>query len=135
MRWQLGAAAVLIALGAVGCSDGELDVADEPVVFGEGVRPPAIPADFPIPPEAVIGSTMIDRTNHRTEMALQVGADLEAVVRYFNIGLVSQGYVVGASSGTETSWTIMFRRDELMGEIGFTAQGDITRVLVEVNDI
>lgn len=129
------AASILVALSTVGCGGGGLDVADDPVVFGEGVRPPAIPADFPIPADAVIGSTMIDRTNHRTEMALQVGADLESVVRYFNIGLVNQGFVVGASSGSGTSWKISFGRDELLGEIGFTAQGDITRVLVEVNDI
>ncbi|HEX5630055.1 MAG TPA: hypothetical protein VFY15_00200 [Acidimicrobiia bacterium] len=135
MRCRLVAASTLVALSAAGCGGSALDVADDPVLFGEGVRPPAIPADFPIPPDAVIGSTMIDRTNHRTEMALQVGADLESVVRYFNIGLVSQGFVVGASSGTDTSWTISFGRDELSGEIGFTAQGDITRVLVEVNDI
>lgn len=128
-------AAAFVALVAMACGGGSLEVTDDPVVFGEGVRPPAIPADFPIPPEAVIGSTMIDRTNHRTEMALQVGAAMDAVVRYFNVGLVSQGFVVGHSSGTESAWRIAFGRDELTGEIDFTAQGDVTRVVVAVDDI
>ncbi len=118
------------------CGGGRsLDVSDEPVIFGVGERPPAIPADFPIPDDAVIGSTMIDRANHRTEMALQVGSSLEAAVRYFNVGLVSQGFVVGASSGSASAWTISFGRDELTGEIRFIAQGGATQVLVEVNDI
>ncbi|OFW65128.1 MAG: hypothetical protein A2135_10730 [Actinobacteria bacterium RBG_16_67_15] len=130
--------AVLVALlgSTAACSgDSALDTAGDPVVFGEGERPPAIPGDFPIPGNAVIGSTMIDRTNHRTEMALQVGSDLEATVQYFNVGLVSQGYVVGASHGTATSWTISFSRGELNGEIDFTAAGDATQVLVSVNEI
>jgi hypothetical protein len=126
-------ATVLLATLVASCGGGALET-DDTVIFGEGVRPPAIPADFPIPPEAVIGSTMIDRTHHRTEMALQVGSDMESVVRYFNVGLVNQGFVVGSSTGSEASWTIEFSRDELIGEIDFTAQGDITRVLVAVND-
>ena len=128
-------AGILIVLLAASCGGNGLDNTNDSVIFGEGVLPPAIPSDFPIPPEAVIGSTMIDRTNHRTEMALQVGSDMESTVRYFNIGLVNEGFVVGSSSGSEAEWTIDFSRDELIGEISFTAQGDITRVLVEVNDI
>ncbi|OFW65127.1 MAG: hypothetical protein A2135_10725 [Actinobacteria bacterium RBG_16_67_15] len=76
--------AVLVALlgSTAACSgDSALDTAGDPVVFGEGERPPAIPGDFPIPGNAVIGSTMIDRTNHRTEMALQVGSEVEVTQR------------------------------------------------------
>jgi hypothetical protein len=127
--------AMLLVMLTVSCGGKGLDSTDDSVIFGEGVRPPAIPNDFPIPPEAVIGSTLIDRTNHRTEMALQVGSDMESVVRYFNIGLVNEGFVVGSSSGSEAAWKIDFSRDELIGEISFTAQGDITRVLVAVNDV
>lgn len=136
-RTRLAAAVMVILLGSLAaCSEGSaLDTADDPVVFGEGERPPAIPRDFPIPGNAVIGSTMIDRTHHRTEMALQVGSDLEATVQYFNVGLVSQGYVVGASHGTAASWTITFSRGELSGEIDFTAAGTATQVLVSVNEI
>jgi hypothetical protein len=127
-----GALAALLA-AVTACGDEALDTVDDPVVFGEGRRPPAIPGDFPIPTDAVIGSTMIDRTNHRTEMALQVGFGLEAAVQYFNVGLVSNGYVVGSSHGTSTSWTIAFSRGELSGEIDFTAAGTATQVLVAVN--
>ncbi|HAX81247.1 MAG TPA: hypothetical protein DCY40_01610 [Actinobacteria bacterium] len=137
LRNRLVVAALVATLGsAAACSDDSpLATADDPVVFGEGVRPPAIPSDFPIPSNAVIGSTMIDRTNHRTEMALQVGSGLEAVVQYFNVGLVSQGYVVGASHGTAAAWTISFSRGELSGEIDFSAAGAATQVLVAVNGI
>lgn len=136
-RTRLAVAALVALLGSTAaCSEGSaLDTADDPVLFGEGERPPAIPSDFPIPGNAVIGSTMIDRTHHRTEMALQVGSDLEATVQYFNVGLVSQGYVVGSSHGTATTWSITFSRGELNGEIDFTAAGNATQVLVAVNEI
>lgn len=136
LRTRLAAAALVTLLGSTAACGGDstLDTAGDPVVFGEGERPPAIPDDFPIPANAVIGSTMIDRINHRTEMALQVGSDLEATVRYFSVGLVSQGYVVGTSQGSATSWRIAFSQGELHGEIDFTAAGSATQVLVSVNE-
>lgn len=126
---------LLVVVAAGGCGDDALGTADDPVVFGEGSRPPAIPSDFPIPGNSVIGSTMIDRTNHRTEMAIQVGSELTATVQYFNVGLVSNGYVVGASSGTATQWRIAFSRGELSGEIDFTSAGAATQVLVTVHGV
>jgi hypothetical protein len=134
-RWITAGALVALLISTTACGGDALDTVDAPVVFGEGERPPAIPGDFPIPANAVIGSTMIDRTNHRTEMALQVGSDLEAAVQYFNVGLVSNGYVVGSSHGTATSWTIAFSRGELRGEIDLTTAGATTQVLVAVNGI
>jgi hypothetical protein len=131
----MAGALVALLTATTACGGDGLDTVDAPVVFGEGQRPPAIPGDFPIPANAVIGSTMIDRTNHRTEMALQVGSELEATVQYFNVGLVSNGYVVGSSHGTATSWTIAFSRGELSGEIDFTATTTATQVLVAVNEI
>jgi hypothetical protein len=103
------------------------------VVFGEGEPPSAFPADFPIPTNAVIGTTLVDRINHRSEMALQIEGLLDAAVQNFTIGLVSQGYVITSSEGTAESWTIAFERGELQGEVVFQAVGGFTQAVASVN--
>ena len=103
------------------------------VVFGEGEPPPAFPVDFPIPAGAVIGTTLIDRLNHRSEMTMQIGGVLDGAVQNLTIGLVSQGYVITTSEGTDDSWTIAFMRGELRGEVVFQAVGGFTQAVASVN--
>ena len=52
--------AVFTLLGVVAAcgDDGTGTTSGTGVVFGEGEMPPAFPEDFPIPPNAVIGSTL-----------------------------------------------------------------------------
>jgi len=123
------------ALVVAGCGDdtGAGGGTGDQVVFGEGEPPPAFPDDFPIPTSAVIGTTLIDRANHRSEMALQIDAVLVAAVQYFTIGLVSQGFVVNSSQGTGQSWTVTFTRGELSGEVVFQAVGGFTQAVASVN--
>jgi hypothetical protein len=90
---------------------------DEQVVFGEGEIPASVPEDFPLPGGAAVGSTMVDRVNHRSEFALTVALEADALVQYYTVSLVSSGFVVDYSAGDMFSWRIEFSREELRGEM------------------
>lgn len=105
----LSAVAVLAGLLAA-CSD-------EPVTAGEGEIPGSVPDDFPVPPGVVVGTSVVDRTNHRTEFRLSTPEQLTRVVRFFTVSLVERGYVVNDLGGDATGWTIEFSRDILRGTV------------------
>ena len=88
----LAGAAALVACLVVGCSE-------EPVAVGEGKMPGSVPGDFPVPAGAVIGATLLDRVNHRTEVRLSVPDEPSRVVRFFTVSLVESGYVVDDFAG------------------------------------
>ncbi|MFH1329967.1 MAG: hypothetical protein ABIJ48_04855 [Actinomycetota bacterium] len=90
---------------------------DEPITFGEGKIPASVPSGFPVPDGAVVGSTLVDRVNHRTEFALTLRQDATAVVQYYTVSLVSAGYVVDFSEGDTFTWRIEFSRGELRGSL------------------
>ena len=125
--------AMLGLFAACGDDGGSGTTSDAPVVFGEGEIPSAFPHDFPIPPNAVIGTTMIDRVNHRSEMSLQIDAELVAAVQFFNVGLVNQGFVVESSEGSAITWTIIFSRGEVTGSVVLQTQGDVSQAVAGVN--
>ena len=85
---------------------------DDPVVFGRGELPATVPSGFPIPAEAVVGTTMIDRINDVTEVALTYPTTVVAVVDYFETNLVAVGYSVDESAGTDGDWTITFSHSD-----------------------
>ena len=68
--------------------------------------------DSPIPAEAVVGSTMIDRINDVTEVSLTYPTTVVAVVDYFETNLVAVGYSVDESAGTDGDWTITFSHSD-----------------------
>ena len=85
---------------------------DDPVVFGRGELPATVPSGFPIPAEAVVGTTMIDRINDVTEVALTYPTTVVAVVDYFEANLVAVGYSVDESAGSDGDWTITFSHSD-----------------------
>ncbi len=121
-----------LALGAAGCGG---DDGGEPIVFGEGEIPSPVPDDLPIPPGAVVGSTMVDRVNHRTEFAMTLAQEATAVVQYYTVNLVSAGFVVDFSAGDPLgSWRIEFSRGELRGSIVIQPGGPgLAAVVVGLN--
>lgn len=121
---------LVVAFLSVGCDGG---AEPEPVDIGEGSLPSTIPRDFPAPPNAVIGSTVVDRINHRTEVTLTMQEELVPVVQYFQVELVNAGYVVTRSEGDRSSWTIEFSKGELLGTIDVNYTGGISVLFVEVN--
>lgn len=130
-RAILLAALCAVALSAAGCGGD----AGEPVVFGEGELPSQVPDDLPIPPGAVVGSTLVDRVNHRTEFALTLAQEAAAVVQYYTVNLVSAGFVVDSSAGDPLgTWRIEFSRGELRGNILIQPGGPgLTALVVGLN--
>ena len=122
----------LVPLGALSaCSDDSQS--QESIVFGEGEVPDTFPDDFPIPPNARIGSTLIDRVNNRSEVAITVATDIDVTVRFYTVGLVNQGYVVDSSEGDENQWMVEFSRGELAGQVLFTQQVGGTQAVASIN--
>lgn len=125
---------VALALAAVllvaACGD---DDSGPDVEFGEGEIPASLPDDLPIPGNARIGSSLVDRVNNRTEVSLSVPADLAATVRFFQVGLVNQGYVVDRSTGDTFTWTLEFSRGELAGSVVVSGQGNSALAVISVN--
>jgi len=130
----LALAALLVVVTA--CSDDTTATEDtRTVIFGEGEIPATVPADFPTPPNAVIGSTLIDRVNHKTEFSVQMRADLTTAVQYYEIELVNRGYVVTSSTAlSDVLWRIEFNLGELLGEatINFVGEG-LSQIVVTLN--
>ena len=109
---------------------------DQAVEFEEGRIPDSVPRDFPVPEGAVIGATMVDAANARTEFSLTVDADLPSVVQFFTISLVNQGYVIERSQGTsQTSWHMSFRRGDLSGEILVSSEGGSASQAIVILDV
>lgn len=99
------------------------DTSGQDLVFAEGEVPETVPDGFPIPDQAVIGSTMIDRTRGVTEMVAVYPANVTEVVDFFETNLPALGYVIDSSSGTDANWTIVFADGDLDGEIVLVVGG------------
>ena len=135
MRSRIALLVVLAAIAAVvtACSDDDAQP-EESIVFGEGEIPDTFPSDFPIPPNARIGSNLIDRVNHRSEVSITVATDMDVTVRFYTVGLVNEGYVVDSSEGDDDQWTVEFSRGELVGRIVFAQQLGGTQAVASVNN-
>jgi hypothetical protein len=141
---RAAAVVVLCALAAalVGCGDdaattlttdpsGCVVSGADPVTFGEGTIPASVPGDFPVPEGAAVGSTMVDRDNHRTEFALTLAQEVSTVVQYYTVDLVSAGFVVTKSESDALGvWHIEFSRGEQLGSIVIQAGGTGATALV-----
>jgi hypothetical protein len=91
--------------------------------FGSGDVPFTVPAGFPVPDSAVVGSTMIDGQNGRTEMNINFPAKVEEVVAFYETNLPVRGFVVVVSKGTETEWEISHEKDGAEGVIRLIHKG------------
>lgn len=108
---------------------------NEQVVFGSGAIPDTMPADIPIPAEASIGSTLIDRSRDRSEMILRVPVGVEALAAFFEANLPNRGYSIDTTGGDADSWEVAFTKDDVTGTITITTTGttggtDISQAVV-----
>jgi hypothetical protein len=104
------------------------------VVFGNGVIPSSVPSDFPIPEGAVVGSTMVDHVNDRSEFRLDLAQDAGAVVEFYTTNLASAGYAVSSAPGDPTTWDLRFSKDALAGQIIIQSSGsNLAVVVVSIN--
>ncbi len=125
--------AALLVGGACGDSSGGGST-DGSIVFGTGEVPEPIPDDFPVPNGAVIGSTLVDGVNTRTEFEMRVAQDQADVAQFFTVNLVNSGYVVDDSRLENNRWTIDFRRNALRGSIAITSPDvGLSQIVVEMN--
>ena len=124
----------LLLVGAACGDDGGVTGSTEAIVFGEGTIPESVPDDIPIPPNSVVGTTLVDKVNNRTEFRLTIRAEATATVQFFQVGLVNQGYVINSSEGNAAEWTLTFSNGELRGTIFTTSQGQgLTTSVISVN--
>lgn len=125
---------VVLAIVVAACGDDDAGGGTtQAVVFGEGEIPSSMPDDFPVPDGAVIGTTLVDKVNHRSEFRLTVQADIQVTIQFFEVGLVNSGYIVDVSEGNAAEWTIEFSREELKGTVFITPQGPASTAVVSVN--
>ena len=133
LQMMIAVLALLLVGAACGDDDGGTGTT-EAVVFGEGTIPESVPDDFPIPAGSVVGTTLVDKINNRTEFRLTIRADATSTVQFFQVGLVNQGYVIDSSTGNSTEWTVTFSNGELRGTIFTTPQGPgLTTSVISVN--
>lgn len=92
--------------------------------FGRGEVPFTVPELFPIPDTAVIGSTMIDGVNGRTEMIVTFPAKVSDIVDYYETNLPVLGFDVTSSRGTESEWDIVLEIDGTTGTIHIVLAGE-----------
>ncbi len=130
-------AALVVSVAFVGACDGDGNGggSTEPVVsFGEGSIPDQFPEDFPLPPGAVIGTTLVDGRNAKTEMELRMRQEIADVAQFFTVNLVSSGFVIDSSSQEGTRWTLEFRRDRLTGSLVITSpNAGVSQAVVTLN--
>jgi hypothetical protein len=82
-----------------------------------------MPAGFPIPAEAVIGSTLIDRDRGRTEMIVRVTSEPEALTAFYDTNLPGRGFVVESSAAAGAGWEIGFSGADGTGTVTISALG------------
>jgi len=113
---------VVVSVGyvAAGCGESTAETTatlELGPVFGRGSVPETMPDSFPIPEEAVVGATLVDTSRGLTEMILTFPADTSSVVRYYEENLLSRGYEITRSEGSETEWRIDFTEEDVDGVI------------------
>jgi len=131
MSAVFAALSIVLALTGVGCGGASTDTTDAAtaddgsgISFGKGEVPATVPASFPIPDEAVVGTTLVDANRGLTEMVLTFPASLSAVVTYYEENLPSRGYEISASDGSGSQWGIEFEGDGVSGTIAINAEGN-----------
>ncbi|MBT8212162.1 MAG: hypothetical protein KJN71_03345 [Acidimicrobiia bacterium] len=102
------------------------------VEFGEGELPGDWPQAFPIPENAVIGSTLVNHDSGRQEVEFRVSAPIETLAQYFDLNLANAGYAIDSSNGNDTTWSIEFRDDDDSGSIVIQSFGNISSAVVRI---
>jgi hypothetical protein len=134
-RRTILALVAVIAVTAAACSGASQEsssaVADSPTTtielpdleFGRGVMPVSVPDAWPMPDQSVIGATMIDGVNGRTEVVATFPATVEEIVAYYTTNLPIVGFEIVKSEGTDGQWTIEFSGNGVTGVAAFKIAG------------
>jgi hypothetical protein len=103
--------------------------------FGKGEVPFTVPAGFPIPDTAVIGTTMIDGVNGRTEMIVSFPSPMADVVSFYETNLPATGFEITDSQGIQTRWEIDHVKDGSDGiiKLAFTSDSISTATFIFIH--
>jgi hypothetical protein len=82
--------------------------------FGQGVLPVTVPLNFP---------TMIDGSRELTEVAFNVGGNIEDVTAFYTINLPSLGYEITETSDDDSRVTVSFIGHGIDGVVTLTVAG------------
>lgn len=141
-RFRFGRACALVVVLAVafaGCGGDEaastttIDPTED-LVLSSGELPDTVPDDFPIPDEAVVGSTLVVRSTGTTEVILRLPAELPVAVSYFEQNLQARDYQLDTSQATsDGGWDMAITRDDVSGSLDFSpATPQVTQVVVRL---
>jgi len=89
----------------------------EDVVFGEGELPATIPAEFPLPAGAVVGTTMVITKTGFTEVIIRAGSEQGVMAEFFNQSLDEAGFSIDLSEANGNAWLIEFSQGDARGTI------------------
>ncbi len=112
-------------------------VPDDDVVFGSGSLPDTLPSDFPVPDEAVIGSTLVVRSTGTTEVIMRVPVELAVAVTYFEQNLPARDFTILTSeANSDAAWAMEIERDDLSGTIDFkTGAPRVTEIVMAFTSV
>ncbi|MCH7667734.1 MAG: hypothetical protein IIC71_00820 [Acidobacteria bacterium] len=103
------------------------------LVFGSGTFPEMFPDDFPIPASAVIGSTMDDPANGRSEAIVRVTAAQDAVVVFYDQSLRAQGYELTSELKADGRAVVTFSNGDVSGLITVRDLGsDVAEAVIRI---
>ncbi len=88
--------------------------------------PVSVPDTWPMPEQAVIGATMIDGVNGRTEVVATFPATVDEVVSYYTTNLPIVGFDITKSEGSDGDWTLEFAGNGVTGMANFKILGSST---------
>jgi len=131
-RRILIALVVVIAVVAAACTSSSDSAGSETTTtsfdfpdleFGRGVLPASVPASWPTPVQAVIGTTMLDGTRRLTEIVVTYPSAVPDVSAYYATNLPALGFEVTSTSGSDGVVTIEFSGNGITGSIVLSAAG------------
>ena len=91
--------------------------------FGTGVLPATVPSNFPMPQPSVITTTMVDGTRELTEIAFNVGSDVDGAKVFFTASLPPLGYEAKEIPDGHGGVTIEFLGHGIEGTVTLTPAG------------
>ena len=142
IRKTVVALAVAAALVVSACSDSDTDssttsTTTEPtpttatlptdlpdLEFGKGVLPITVPANFPIPEQSTISTTMIDGSRELTEVIMNIGGNIHDVKAFFTVNLPRFGYEITEEADTTNQTTVFFVGNGIDGQIALKVIGE-----------
>ncbi len=99
-------------------------VASGDFVFGSGVLPGSVPADFPLPNGSIIDSTLVNTVTGFTEASILVPAEVDIAGLFFEQNLLARDYEYDAEQRDGGArWVVTFSKDGVAGTIDISTAG------------